>query len=152
MQFFEPRERYRNGKPTGIWDFCRYADSSKQVFPIGYCAGWHEFSKTQLDKIWGEVGKDFFADQERRRPFKDNYHTDGHGSAEEALECYRKYCLDLKTVVHEERETWKPCVACRKITTRRITVNRSTTIVLCNNHDDRKELEKVYKPAGIWSQ
>lgn len=62
---YEPRQRRRNGVPTGKWDFCEI-DHFGHVAPVGYCA------------------------KERTHGEHDGHHTNPHA----ALKCFHSYILD----------------------------------------------------------
>lgn len=102
---------------TKRWDFTSSTGSSG-AYPLGYCAGWKEppadDEALELDSRLGSgFSKRLAEDIEKKRPFKDKYHTDGHATEAEACACYREYELDqeleFKDLPREKADTLYRC-------------------------------------------
>lgn len=81
----------RKREKDGRWDYTRLTGQGR-IYPIGYCAGWSD------PREWTKVLPVEMREQEYTRlaPFEGHYHTDGHATAEEARECYKRFLLDTK--------------------------------------------------------
>lgn len=144
MNYYLPLQREKDGKPTGVWDYCCQNDRTG-TYPVGYCAGWHELTLEEFEKRFPDQGEHFFKDQEARRPFRASYHRGGHKSEAEAFACYRRYELDLHVRVTTTPDTYRPCMVCEELTNRLVTVHNSERFHICAKHDDRKFLEERYR-------
>ena len=118
--------------------------------PVGYCAGWQEELPDVTSRAEG-LHQVFEDDRERRRPFKDKYHTDGHASGTEAIECYKGYLLDNRTRTWRSETDQRKCRECGGWTQLRIEVGTGicgTVFDLCEKHQDRDMLDKHFKFGG----
>lgn len=138
--------RQRQG--TGRWDFT--SSRKDGASPIGYCAGYREF--TGKDTFLHESQREI--ENERMRLVKDNYHTDGHATEEEAQECYKKYILDNKLRLNPEPNNPQQmlrCQICKEFTAGYASVGMTGIYYLCKEHCNREGVEKLYEaPSQIW--
>lgn len=127
------------------WDFIRIND--RHAYAVGYCAGWREFSG--IEGMDPEAIAHFKRQHEMQYgPFKVNYHTDGHASREEAVECYRRYQLDTELKLGiEDTGTMRKCEACGEWTTLSALFVTGQAWTLCAAHNNREEVEKLYQQA-----
>lgn len=113
-------------------------------YPTGYCAGWREPDSVNTPAVKDYVKRDL----EKRLPFKDKFHTDGHETREEALACWDEYRLDLKLKVVEEPDTQRRCKLCSVWTISRVKfagVALSKPVALCPDHQDRESVKRVIR-------
>lgn len=135
-------------QPTGVWHFCCVTlDKMKRqlIFPVGYC-------RTLRHKDRGA-------------------NACKHKSAQEALDCFRKYELDLDTKlftgldvelknekgevskVVPGRKTWAPCVVCKKDCYSFAIVGlQEVEYQLCEEHLNRATLEKIHPRYEVKTQ
>jgi hypothetical protein len=150
VNHYGPLERQKGGKHTGVWDYC-CSNRHGGAYPVGYCAGWSERTKEQFEKDFPGHGEVFFKDQERRRPFKEKYHTDGHKTREEAIECYRQYEIDTRSGVGSTGKTHQPCLECGELTNRVLTIRGLRSYRICAKHDDHKALLRHHRGGTMVS-
>jgi len=78
-----------------------------------------------------------------------------HDTAEEAVECYRKWMLDnrlrFRPPVENQQGTYRYCAECKKLTNGYADVNLSI-IFLCEEHQTKEIVDKHFQLGGeIWS-
>lgn len=87
----------------------------------------------------------------------ERFHTTGHDTKEEAQECYKKYELDnnMKFIPEELQSpgTYSLCTVegCTKLTNGSVFVGGYRHFTLCNEHQNRAEVEKIYSVGESWS-
>lgn len=81
---------------------------------------------------------------------KANYHDDGHATADEACECYKRYELDTALRFSTEQSTKRQCEVCKEWTQSHATVGGYTVFVLCEAHANRAEVEKLFSVGESW--
>ena len=143
MNYYKARQRQSDGK----WDYTCGHDGGGMypVYPIGYCtalpnitdASIYPFSPEEIQLFQENVSK---------------FHTSGHNTPEEACECYKQYCLDFHSRFGiEDNHVQKKCKVCGEWTTLYALVD-SSVFQLCEKHNNRDEVEKLFKtPGEIWS-
>lgn len=129
-------------RKDGRWDFvCMRKDT---VRPVGYCR--------EYDAI--DVMNYPLSDEEQHhmRSFAHKYHTDGHDTAEEAQECYKRYLLDQRLRLGQRMSNQQQkCRICDAWTDQFVTIGASTLYVLCSQHNNRESVAELYKaPTEIW--
>lgn len=140
MNYYQARKRESDGR----WDFtCRNDD---RIWPVGYC---HEYRPFTGNERWMVGGAEHAAKENaKEEPFRSKYHVDGHATAGEAANCYRRYVLDHRTHLREEYPHTKlECVVCKEWTTLRASVDHGRSWPLCELHNNQDEVERLY-PAS----
>jgi hypothetical protein len=141
MNYYAARQRQTDKK----WDFtCRNDD---YIRPVGYCdkyqEWWLDFHK------WG-----FHVNEHEKQLYQAHehqHHTDGHTTADEARECYRRYLLDQRVRLGMRFEQQSHCQVCGEWTDMYAEVDH-TPFTLCKKHNTQKQLELLFKtPGEIWS-
>lgn len=93
-------------------------------------------------------------ENEKMKPFIGNFHDDGHATAEEACECYKRYLLDTRLhLVAEEpvnASSQHKCEVCGKFTACNATVGPYRLFTLCLEHQTREQVEKLLKVGESW--
>jgi hypothetical protein len=75
-----------------------------------------------------------------------------HNSEEEALECWKKYLLDNHVSYdHTMYNQMCKCRVCGEWTDKFAQVGSMDMYVLCDNHRNREELEKLVRVGQAWS-
>jgi hypothetical protein len=133
MNYLKSRQRTSDKK----WDYTSMNDG--HAHPIGYCAGWREYSPEQR-KTFGMNDK-YIAELETR---KDKYHAEGHDTPEEACACYKVYQLDTGLRFSDQSNRQEKCLVCNEWTTKVARVDNWESYVLCEKHANREEVEKLY--------
>jgi len=118
------------------------------IYPIGYC---HEFHSFKNDNIL----KDALSEQqiEEHEISKDKYHSTGHNTAQEALDCYKKYQLDntLRLNIKNEHEQ-KKCKICGEWTQLSACVDTYSYFNLCEEHNNKETVAKIFNISEqVWS-
>ena len=130
MNYYEPKKR----KEDDRWDYTR------NNRPTGYCKEFKEFE--------AEFVEDYKISEEeidKHNQFAYKYHTHGHDSKEEACDCYKEYQID-----HELRLGCKmsgqqmQCKVCEEWTQMFAEIG-CKMYVLCEDHNNREEVEKFYR-------
>jgi hypothetical protein len=127
MNYDEPRQRETDKR----WDYTTH-NKRTGTRSIGYCRGWDEKTGEKL------------------RPNKDKFHTDGHETREEALECYRQYQLDNELFFGKELlDSQARCIECGEWTQLMVQVGYGVgrVFVLCEKHQNRETVAKHLKPS-----
>ncbi len=151
MNYRGPRERVKDGNSSGVWDYTNMRD--KDIYPIGYCAGWHPWTDEQLARVWGDDAagiKATRAEEELRKQHVAKYHSTGHKTAEEASECYRQYVIDNEVAV-SSYDPPAPCHKCGKDTARIVLIGGWPRYNLCEEHSLGVFLGDNFKiGTGVW--
>jgi hypothetical protein len=93
-------------RKDGTWAYTSMNDG--EVWAIGYCEPFREWSDESIDSIYGDRGiYDCFF--EPYRATKEKHHEGGHATKEEACECYKQYVLDHKLVYAVPEEDLREC-------------------------------------------
>lgn len=130
MNYYAARQREKTKK----WDYtCR---NDGQIWPVGYCAG----RLVDVMKV----------PEDKREP----YHEDGHETAEEAQECYKRYVLDNDLRLDSKMSgQQRRCEAdgCEEWTQGLATIRGGQMFVLCDEHRNRETVEGMFSVGEIWS-
>jgi hypothetical protein len=133
MRILRPRQR-----TDGRWEMTVSSDEERWCHPAGYCAGWPS------DDLPTVVSPELCEQlRQRRLPFRDKYHDDGHGSANLARACHREYELDQCVRVRHDPETQHKCALCGAWTNTTVEVGNVVPrrVVLCSQHQGRDDIE-----------
>lgn len=71
-----------------------------------------------------------------------------HESEEEARDCYTKYLLDKELTFTKMANQQRRCQVCQEYTEGIAQVGQATMYVLCDEHRNREEVEKLYGKVG----
>ena len=107
VEIYQPLKRQKDNR----WDYTH--SNSRESYPLGYCAGYRVYEVS--DYLNPETVARLNAKYE---PLKDNFHNDGHATAEEAVACWHKYLLDTQLTFSErpdEKEQHR-CAICNEWT------------------------------------
>jgi hypothetical protein len=141
MNYYQARQREKDHR----WDYTKGNDDD--IRPVGYCAGWREWKPFDLyDEAHNDQWKREW--EEKLLPHKDKYHSDGHATAEEAAECYKRYLLDhrLKLNLKDPNSAHK-CEACGDLTQFLADLD-SHYWILCERHNNRETVETLFESPG----
>ena len=142
MNSYDARQR----KDDDRWDYTCQNDG--HTHPVGYCAGWPG-DRRGTTPIFSDEAWSYFL--EKLKPFKEHYHTDGHATAEEACECYRRYLLDNRLEFRAHGVAHYPCRVCGALTNCHAEVDFQM-FHLCDEHRNKEEVEKLFPKVGqSWS-
>lgn len=100
MNYYAARQRQSDQR----FDFTCKNDSL--IYPVGYCGGFAP--PLSNDAYVNELLK---LEQEKLAPHKHKFHTDGHGTKEEAAACYRKFLLDTRSRFTTQESSQRKCEA-----------------------------------------
>lgn len=141
MNYFEPRQR----KTTMRWDFTCLNDG--RVWPVGYCDG--DFDKVRERILKCDILPNREAEVTKLQKFASKYHSNGHATFEEAVECYRQYQLDqhLRLNKQENPSELRKCAVCDAWTGHEADISM-TTFDLCEQHLNRDQVEKLFKGSS----
>ena len=117
--------------------------NDKIVWPIGYCAGYREYTLEERNAFC--MSDKWYEEYESR---KSQYHADGHVDAEEACECYKRYLLDSS--LHYGVDTKKKCEVCKEWTDKRTMIGGYTSFVLCETHTTRAVIASLFTVGESW--
>lgn len=133
MNYYAARQRESDKR----WDYTCMND--KVVWPIGYCRPYKDL---EGDPWVGQMVNPEYL--EKARSFAHKHHDTGHATAEEAQACYREYQLDQHLDLHRKHlDTQFKCLICGEYTEEFAEVDH-TTFVLCEKHNSREEVEKLF--------
>ena len=120
MNYYEPRQRESDQR----WDFTCQNDD--HVWPVGYCKKTIENPDVR-------------------------YHSDGHETPEAAAECYRQFVLDqhLRLMGEGRPGERRQCEACGEMTNLFAEIKNGSIWPLCNAHNNRETVEKLYGEASM---
>lgn len=145
--YFGPLQRQDNMR----WDYTRRTGSTGP-YPIGYCAGWRDYTDQDYEEMKKKLGEHIVAemkrDLEKREPFKEKYHFDGHATAEEAMECYDRYRLDHDLEFFEREDVQRKCAICEAWTTGMGSFRGEhfgEHWPLCKEHQTKENVEELLK-------
>lgn len=143
MNYYGPRQRQTDRR----WDYTCMNDHI--VWPMGYCEGYKEWWIDLKERVGYEARPD---EIEKYQTHKDKHHTDGHATAEEACQCYRRYLLDHKTRLGLKwSDSQHRCKVCGEWTQMYAEVDH-TPFELCETHNTQEQLELLFEtPGEIWS-
>lgn len=126
MNYYRSRQRESDHR----WDYtCK---QNQKVWPIGYCSG-----------------------QSVEGPNAHKYHSDGHATAEEADECYRRYLLDneIQFSSGEGSRVLHVCQypGCEEFTAGIAEVGCGPCAIyhLCNEHRTKEVVAELFKGPGL---
>lgn len=135
MNYFRPLKRAGDER----WDFTVTNDGI--THPVGYCAGWQEPAKTEQN---AHIYPYLVDHAKKMQEHKHKFHTDGHETFEEAVECYRQYQLDTTLRLDgEDPESQQKCEECGTWTQGRAIVAHQS-MVLCDEHRTREVVERKF--------
>lgn len=153
MQAWAPRQRTSDQR----WDFSVGSDENEgTVRPAGYCAGWKKYTDAERKEIVRRHGKEFMEALEKDRlkklEFEHKYHTNGHETSAQAVECYREFNLDNYLRFSENIEEMRKCGVCDEWTTKRAYLagdgSYAGIIAICSLHASRENVAKVFWPKN----
>lgn len=87
-------------------------------------------------------------------PIGDCAGHEGHNTAEEAQECYKRYLLDNNLILdHKWSEPFPKCKVCGEITSGMAFISEAEQyIALCDTHRTKEEVEKIFHVGeSLWS-
>ena len=153
MNYYEARELTVGGNPSGLFHFTQMRD--KRIWPVGYCAGWREWTRESLTgKQHERVILDLLADQEIKRKFFESYHTDGHATREDANACYRLFLLDNRLTLNagttDRQQIRCDAADCNEWTQSHASVDHQD-YWLCETHMNRETIETLFSVSAIIS-
>lgn len=127
-------------KTDGRWDYTVSSDDEGWCHALGYCGGWRydDISEERVLYAWG-TREAFDEHVEKMRPFKDKFHTTGHETPAEAVDCYATWELDHELRFFVDPATQKVCQAgdCGKWTCGRAQLGNRRFFVLCEEHQTK---------------
>lgn len=148
MNYLQPRKRQEDGR----FDYTCMNDG--RIWPIGYCRAHRPFTDKDIDLFGSKEALE--RANAREAPFANKYHTDGHATEAEAIECYRQYLIDradyCKMPLNEDdRSKHRKCKVCGKWTQNMAFVDHNSyEFSLCDEHLNRESLVKLMPSPG-WS-
>ena len=133
-RIYAPKQRVSNSR----WDSTVSSDEEGWTHPTGYCAGLREVEGEDPDRT------------AKKLELKDKFHSDGHATAEEAMECQLQYDLDFEVCTRGAMGVQHKCAAdgCEEWTNLQTRVGEFHQFWLCNEHTKRDELEKLMRKEG----
>ncbi len=143
MNYYGPRQRESDKR----WDYtCR---NDGHIWPVGYCRKYEEWWVRFEEQFGHRPNQD---EIDRCIANQHKYHSEGHATDDEACACYREYLLDhhLRLGLECSDAQYK-CKVCGAWTSLYAEVDmRHWT--LCEQHNNREEVEKLFGKVGeIWS-
>ncbi len=136
MRHYSAKQRQSDGR----WDYT--CDNR----PEGYCGAferfWPEDASPEIPG-YAEARADALA-------HRDKYHTDGHATAQEACECYKRYLLDNRTRFHVMSDQMRKCAACGAWTDRYAQVGGYQIFALCESHCQAATLASLLTVGESW--
>lgn len=144
-RIYMPRQR----EESKVWDMTVGSDEEGWIHPIGYCAGWHEWTDDEAKRL-GFSLESCLRDQEPLVPHKAKFHIDGHSTSAEAATCYEGYILDTELHFRDNADEQKKCIVCDVWTTGRALLGHtfSKVFVLCPAHATRDNVVKAKAADG----
>ena len=125
MNYRGPRKRLLDGR----WDYA--VGNDEYAYAVGYCAGW--------DEAIGDIDPSLIPLVEqaidRKRPFRDKYHDDGHDTPEAAIRCFKEYVIDHNLEWRRKEAILRRCLVegCDDLT-HDYALFRGETISFCEDH------------------
>jgi hypothetical protein len=140
MAWYSPKQKI----DTKRWDFT--CSNSAGTFPMGYCAGWKDWTQEDADRINMPLER-LKKLEEESLPFKHKYHSDGHATSAEACNCWRDYQFDQERRTYASEETQRKCAECGEWTNGVVVIGRELpyTFFLCPKHQDEATTKKVWE-------
>ncbi len=121
------------------------SDEEGWAHPIGYCVGWKDLTDEEYAKFfpWANVAELHWlkTDYEKRRPFRDKYHNDGHTTREEAWACFLKYEFDQELRFYESTKEMRKCAVCGVWTPMQASLGEFKHFYLCETHKNREGVQ-----------
>jgi hypothetical protein len=141
MNYYQPRQR----KTDMRWDFTSMNDG--HVWPVGYCDG--DFDKVKKRILDCDILPNREAEVVKLEKFASKFHSNGHATCDEAVECYRQYQLDqhLRLNKHENPAELRRCAVCGTWTGHHADIGM-TTFDLCDQHLGRNWVEELFKGSS----
>lgn len=144
MNLYSPKQKPVDGR----W---RYTlENSSGTMELGYCHAYRAWAAEDI-KYYDPASAQKEADRLNAlyAPFQSKFHDDGHATAEEAVQCYRGYLLDLQLRFSEKPDPEKQhrCAVCGEWTQHAgwIAGEAHHFWHLCLAHQSREEVEKLFK-------
>lgn len=135
-RIYQPLQRVTDGR----WNMTVSSDEENWTHTIGFCCGkfdqvWKPYSGDSDSLAW-PTQEAYEAERARHAAHARFYHDNGHATADQALDCYRRYDVLLHRREYFEQDVKKPCVVCNTWTMHRVLVGTSlpTELVLCIAH------------------
>lgn len=139
-RIYMPRQR----KSDMRYDYTVSSDEEGWAYPTGYCGGWRD--PEEYNKKYGAMGGFSASEIEKTRAHRQNFHEDGHATAEEAEECYLNYQLDFDVRWSEVEPSRKCAVAeCAELATWVARMEPFHRFFFCPAHQTRDDLKKAIK-------
>jgi hypothetical protein len=140
MAWYTPKQKL----DTKRWDFT--CTNSAGTFPMGYCAGWKEWTQVDADRIHMSLAS-LKKEEERALPFKHKYHSDGHETSAEACDCWRDYQFDQERRAYVSEETQRKCAECGEWTSHVVVIGNELphNFFLCVKHQDDAAVKKIWE-------
>lgn len=118
------------------WNMTVGSDDEGWTHTVGFCAG-------TFDQCWPDAEKGppigypvelYESEREKHRAYAEQYHADGHATAEEAQACYDRYCRVLRRRDFDEKNVQRKCAICGEWTVHRVMVGETRLLTLCAAH------------------
>lgn len=126
------------------WDYTCKHDG--YVWPVGYCADFRAW--TEQDEI--KYGKN--PDAALAESFKHRHHCEGHGTEEEACECFRQFMLDQRLGFRDDIENPEELHRCKAPGCNEMTSGEGSCDYshwwLCKSHRNRETVDKLLPIIG----
>jgi hypothetical protein len=122
----------------GRWDY------TCNGYPTGYCTAYRELEESM---------KSWFTEKqiEELRVAEPKHHDCGHPTKAEAEECYKRYILDQRLHLDsKDSSSQHKCQVCGEWTQNFATVGGWSMFILCDAHNNRAEIEKLYNVTESW--
>lgn len=142
VRYFAAKQREGDKR----WDYTCSQDD--QSWAVGYCAGWDEESNVDDPDLVDLIEEHL----KKLRPFQARYHTKGHETKAEALDCYRDYLINHKVLWLTDEGVKRRCDAneCDNWTHNYAKAN-GRVLKLCDKHRNKETLREVFTiPEDIW--
>lgn len=153
MNYFQAREiTDQDGNPAGRWHYTGMNDG--RVWPAGYCSPtWNTCPDCKgWDAVPSRAGGTISSGCETcaGKGYLPVEPCPGHDTPEGAEEHQRQYMLDRRTRYdrHTPNQQHK-CRVCGAWTQGFATVGESRMYILCDEHRNREEVEKLMGPVGV---
>jgi hypothetical protein len=139
-RYYQVRQRQDNRR----FDMTVSSDDEGWCHPIGYCAGWREYSAENYPSAKEYLLSEIQRDLEKRRPFQAKYHDGGHETREEADACYRDYELDQELRFYDLDDEQHKCALCGAWTQKVAELGQFHRYFhLCPEHANREGVEQA---------
>lgn len=145
-RFYRVRQRQSDKR----FDMTVSSDDEGWCHPIGYCAGLKELvTDEDYQKAFPFAAdnpamlKSFRADHEKRLPFKDKYHKNGHATAEEAEACHQEYEFDQELRFSTSEREQHKCEVCDAWCQGQAHLGEFNRFYVCPEHANRQGVEQA---------